>query len=62
MSNHAINYHVLNYGVSNVGVLAGRGFRVMSLNINRLYNKISDLEYFLAVINIDFDALILCET
>lgn len=53
---------LLNFGVRNVKMLDSCGLRILSLNINRLGNKLDRLEYFLGVLGIGFDVIMLCET
>lgn len=62
MNISSIDYHSLKLGISNINFINRSDFKILVLNINRLSNKISALEYLLANLNLDFEAIILCET
>lgn len=53
---------VLRQGVRNLKFFETCGLKILSLNINRLLNKLTRLEYFLSEINVNPDIIILSET
>jgi hypothetical protein len=46
----------------NINVDKSNNFNVLFLNINRLINKIPRLEFLLGSLDVEFDAIVLCET